>query len=75
MQFLVNLYVTLSNFELLLQKFKHFIIALMLNNYSCVFWKSEENFNLEELINPMLSGYNFTENITVDVALGIYQNV
>ena len=55
----------------------------MLHNYYCrspletssVFWKSGENFNLEELINPMLAGYNFTENITVDVALGVFQNV
>ena len=48
-------------------------------NYSCrsplessfVFWKSGENFNLEELINPMLAGYNFTENFTVDVAVDV----
>ena len=49
----------------------------MLNNYSCgsppetssAFWKSGENFNLEELINPMLVGYTFTENFAVDVAM------
>ena len=46
----------------------------MLNNYSCrspletssVFWKSGENFNLEELTNLILVGYNFTENFSVD---------
>ena len=55
----------------------------MLSNYSCrspletssVFWKSGENYNLEELINLMLVGYNFTENLTVDVAMGILRNV
>ena len=55
----------------------------MLNNYSCrspletfsVFWKSGETFNLEELINPMLAGYNFTENFTVHVAVVIFRNV
>ena len=53
----------------------------MLNNYSCespqeissVLWKSGENFHLEELINPMLVGYNFTENFTVDAAEGIFR--
>ena len=40
-----------------------------------VFWKSGENFNLEELINPMLVGYKFTENCTVDVAVRIFWNV
>ena len=43
----------------------------MLNNYFCVFWKSGENFDLEELINPMLAGYNFTENFIVEIAVGI----
>ena len=55
----------------------------MLNNYSCrsplesssVFWKSGENFDLEELTIPMLVGYNFTENFTVEVAMGIFRNV
>ena len=55
----------------------------MLNNYSYrsplesspVFWKSGENFNLEELTNPMLVGYNFTENFTVEVDGGILGNI
>ena len=55
----------------------------MLNNYffrsplesSSVFWKSGENFNLEELTNPMLVGDNFTENFTVDVDMEIFRNV
>ena len=55
----------------------------MLNNDSCkspletssVFWKSGENFSLAELINPMLVDYNFIENFTVDVAVGIFRNV
>ena len=55
----------------------------MLNNYSfrspletsSVFWKSGENFNMEELINSMLVGYNFTKNFTVDVAVAIFRNV
>ena len=42
----------------------------MQSNYFCrtplesssVFWKSEENFNLEELTNPILVGNKFTEN-------------
>ena len=63
------------NFESLLKKFKDFITALMLNNYSCrspresfsKFRKSGENFNLEELTNPILAGCNFTKNFTVDV--------
>ena len=49
----------------------------MLNNYSrrsrletsSVFKKSGENFNLEELIKPMLAGYNFTANVTVENAV------
>ena len=54
MRFLVNLHLTLSNFEPPLLKFKYFITAsLMLNNYFCgtplesssVFWNSGENFN------------------------------
>ena len=55
----------------------------MLNNYFCrspletssVFWKSGENINLEELINPMSVRYNFTDNFAVDVVVGIFQNV
>ena len=55
----------------------------MLNNYlwrspletSSVFWISGEKFNLEELINLMLVGYNFTENFTKDVAVGTFQNI
>ena len=49
----------------------------MLNNFSCrspletssVFWKSGENFNMEELINSMLVGYNFTKNFNVDIVV------
>ena len=47
----------------------------MMNNYFCrysVFWKSRENFNVEELTKLMLVGYNFTENFTVDVAVGFF---
>ena len=40
-----------------------------------MFWNSGENFNLEELINSMLVGYNFDENLTVDVAVGTFRNV
>ena len=40
-----------------------------------VLWKFGENFNLEDLTNPMLVGYNFTGNFTVDVAEGIFRNV
>ena len=40
-----------------------------------MFWKSEENFNLEELTNPMLVGDNFTEIFTAEVAMGIFRNV
>ena len=55
----------------------------MLNNYSCrspmentsMFWKSGGNFNLEELSNPVLVGYNFTDNFNVDVAVGIFWNI
>ena len=55
----------------------------MLNKYSCrssventsVFWKSEGNFNLEELPNPVLVGYNFTDNLNVDFAVGIFWNI
>ena len=54
----------------------------MLRNYSyrslletsSMFWKSGENLNMEELINPMLTGYNFTENFTVDIAVKISRN-
>ena len=50
----------------------------MLNNYSCrsplesfcEFRKSGENFNLEELKNPILVGCNFTKIFTVDVLWG-----
>ena len=72
MQILVNLHVTLSNFEPLLRKFKHFITAVInacrspLDN-SSAFWKSGENFILEELTNPVLVSYNFTENFTVEL--------
>ena len=55
----------------------------MLSNHSCrlpletssMFWKSGENFNLEELTNPKLIGYNITENFTVDFAVGFFRNV
>ena len=82
-QFLGNLYETLSNFEPLLRNFKYFITALINAEQllfrsrleiSSVFWKSGENFNLEELTNPMLVGCNFPDNFTVDVAMGISQN-
>ena len=83
MWFLVNLHVTLSNFEPLLRKFKYFITALInveqlllqitSRNLFYVL-KSGENFDLEESINPMLAGYNFTDNFTVDVAVGIFRN-
>ena len=68
-------------------EFKYFMTALisdeqlLLNpvitskKLSPVFWKSGENFNLEELTSPMLLGYNFTENFTVDAVLGIFRNV
>ena len=91
MRLLVNLHVTLFNFELLLQKFKYFITALIndqqvllliswattlsLLESSPVFWKSGENFDLEELTSPMLVDCNFTENFTVDIAVGIFRNV
>ena len=47
----------------------------MPNNYSCrsplgsfsELRKSGENFNLEELTNPILAGCNFTKNFPVDV--------
>ena len=39
-----------------------------------VFWKFGEKFNLEELINPLLVDCNLTENFTVDVVMGIFQN-
>ena len=50
----------------------------MLNSYSCrspletssVFWKSGENFNLEELTNPMFLGYNFTDNLLLTLLWG-----
>ena len=42
---------------------------------SSVFWKSGENFDLEELINSILVGDNFTENFTEDVAVGFFRNV
>ena len=42
---------------------------------SSVFWKYGENINLEELINTMLVGYNFTEDLTKDVAVGTFGNV
>ena len=49
----------------------------MQSNYFCrtplesssVFWKSGENFNLEELTNPMLVGNTFTENFTAGIAV------
>ena len=78
MRFLVNLHVTLPNLEPLLRKFKYFITALIdaeqlllwiTSRNLFVFLKSGENVNLEELINAMLVGYNFTENFTVDVAM------
>ena len=45
----------------------------MLNNYfsrsplesSTVFWKSEENFDLEELTNTVLVGDNFTADVAM----------
>ena len=40
-----------------------------------MFWKSGENFNMKQLTNLMLVGYNFTENFTVDLAMGILQYV
>ena len=40
-----------------------------------IFWKSGGNFNLEELSNPVLVGYNFTDNFNVDVAVGIFWNI
>ena len=69
----------LSNFEVLLWKFKYFITALMLHDYFCrtpvesfsVLWKSVENFNL----NHILAGNNFTENSNADVPLEIFWNV
>ena len=83
--FLVNLHLTFSYFELLLQKFKYFIRALInveqlllqitpRNVFLCS-ENLEKKFNLEELINPMLVCYNFTENFTVDVVVEIFQNV
>ena len=65
-------------------EFKYFITTLInAEQLSCrsplesssASWKSGENFNLEELTNSMLVGYNFTENFTVDVAVGIFRNV
>ena len=41
---------------------------------SSVFWKSRENFNLEEFMNPILVAYNLTENFIVDVAVEIFRN-
>ena len=54
----------------------------MLSNYFCrslqeissAFWKSRENFNLEELMNLILVAYNLTENFIVDVAVEIFRN-
>ena len=40
-----------------------------------VFCKSGENFNLEELINPMLVGCSSTESFTEDAAVGTFRNV
>ena len=55
----------------------------MLSNYFCwthlesssVFWKSGKNFNPKQLTNLMLADDNFTENITADVPVGIFQNI
>ena len=55
----------------------------MLNDYFCrtplesfsVFWKSGENFNLEQLTNHMLARNNFTENFNADVPVEIFRNV
>ena len=55
----------------------------MLNNYSCrsplesssVFGNSGENFKVEGLTNSMMLGYNFTENFTADIAMGVFRNV
>ena len=40
-----------------------------------MFWKSKENFSPEQLTNPVLAGNNFTKNFTLDVPVGIFQNV
>ena len=83
-RFLVNLHVTFFNFEPLLGKFKYFITSLMnaeqlllqiTRRNVFLFWKSGEKFNLEGSINPMLVGYNFAGNFTVDVAAGIFSNI
>ena len=55
----------------------------MLNNYFCEIpprslfcvLKTGENFNPKQLTKPMLTDDSFTEIFTVDVPVGIFQNV
>ena len=55
----------------------------MLNNYSCrsplgsssVFSKSGVNFYLDELANPKLVGYKFTENFSEKFSLKWYTEI
>ena len=66
---------TFSNFEPRLQKFKYYYSSTSALESTSAFRKSRENFNLEELSNSMLVGYNFTKNFTVDLPVGIFWNV
>ena len=42
---------------------------------SSVFWKSGEKINPKQLTKLMLADDNFTKNFTLDVPVGIFQNV